>query len=125
MITVSNEKAAWESFFGKAWTKITEFCPEIGGFLICHETRSVYLDDNARALAGLERNADYDGMLELLGMAGKNAGAQAAVQIVSFDEKYTAGILKHRDHAEHSPLAARAAGDTDVRRARPVEVQRI
>lgn len=94
MITVSNEKAAWESFFGKAWTKITEFCPEIGGFLICHETRSVYLDDNARALAGLERNADYDGMLELLGMAGKNAGAQAAVQIVSFDEKYTAGILK-------------------------------
>lgn len=85
-----NEKTAWDSIFGMAWQRITEFCPEIGGFLICHETRSVYMDDNAKALAMLGEDADYDEMLKLLG----RTGSQCAAQIVSFGEKYTAGILK-------------------------------
>ena len=105
---VSNEKMAWDTVFGTAWPKITEFCPEIGGFLICHETRNVYLDDNAVALAGLGSDADYDDMLKLLGKVGNNAGSQAAVQIISFDEKYTAGILKRgayeREHENDSIL---------------------
>lgn len=92
MIKVPNEKKAWDSIFGVAWSKISEFCPEIGGFLICHETRNVYLDDNAKKLTGLGSDADYDDMLKLLGRGG--GGSQTAVQVISFDEKYTAGIIK-------------------------------
>ncbi|MDE7194312.1 MAG: EAL domain-containing protein [Oscillospiraceae bacterium] len=41
-------------------------------------------------------------MLRLLGGVGKNVGSQAAVQIISFDEKYTAGILKRSDSAHET-----------------------
>lgn len=89
-----DEKKAWVSIFGAAWNKITEFCPEIGGFLICHETRSVRMDDNAKALALSDGEADYDEMLSLLGKVGNDADCRFTVHIISFGDKYTAGILK-------------------------------
>ena len=94
------ENMGWKEIFGEAWPKIIEFCPDIGGFLISHETRQVFLDGNARTLAGMDDVPDYDKMLAFLNGLPEHYenGTQLSAQIVSYnDNNLTAGILKRSD----------------------------
>lgn len=56
----NSENVTWKEIFGAAWVKVIEFCPEIGGFLIDHADRKVFLDGNARTLSGLPSATSYD-----------------------------------------------------------------
>lgn len=94
-----SENIKWKEIFGEAWPKIIEFCPEIGGFLISHEAHIVFLDGNARALSGLESSVSYEEMLDFLGKLPGHCenGALLTSQIVTYNDNYTAGILKRSD----------------------------
>lgn len=94
------ENMGWKEIFGGAWPKIIEFCPEIGGFLISHETRQVFLDGNARTLSGMDEVPEYDEMLAFLNKLPEHYenGTQLTAQIVSYnDNNLTAGILKRSE----------------------------
>ncbi len=93
------ENMGWKKIFGEAWPKIIEFCPDIGGFLIDHETRQVFLDGNARKLGGLD-DPDYDKMLAFLNKLPERYenGTQLSAQLVSYnDNALTAGILRRSE----------------------------
>lgn len=89
----------WKGIFGEAWPKILEFCPEIGGFLISHETRQVFLDGNARTLAGTEDMLTYDEMLAFLSKLPEHFenGSQLVSQVVLYNDNFTAGLLKRSE----------------------------
>lgn len=94
------ENMGWKEIFGEAWPKIIEFCPDIGGFLISHKTRQVFLDGNSRTLAGMDDVPDYDKMLAFLNGLPEHYenGTQLSAQIVSYnDSNLTAGILKRSE----------------------------
>lgn len=94
-----SENVTWKEIFGGAWAKVIEFCPEIGGFLIDHGSRKVFLDGNARTLSGLESAVGYDEMLAFIGKLPKRNenGSILASQIVSYSDDFTAGVLKRSD----------------------------
>lgn len=95
------ENIGWKDIFGEAWPKIIEFCPDIGGFLISHKTRQVFLDGNARMLGGMDDVPDYNKMLAFLNKLPEHYenGTQLSVQIVSYnDNNLTAGILKRSEN---------------------------
>lgn len=103
------EKNQWKDIFGEAWPKIIECCPEIGGFLISHGDRKVFLDGNARALSGLESAVGYDKMLSFLDTLPQRFedGTVLSSQIVLFNDDLTAGILKRMEEAvewEHKSI---------------------
>ena len=79
------ENIGWKDIFGEAWPKIIEFCPDIGGFLISHKTRQVFLDGNARMLGGMDDVPDYNKMLAFLNKLPEHYenGTQLSVQILS------------------------------------------
>lgn len=94
------ENMGWKEIFGEAWPKIIEFCPDIGGFLISHENKQVFLDGNARTLGGMDEVPDYDKMLAFLNKLPEHYenGTQLSAQIVSYsDNNLTAGILKRSE----------------------------
>ncbi|MCM1165774.1 MAG: EAL domain-containing protein [Lachnospiraceae bacterium] len=94
------DNMGWKEIFGEAWPKIIEFCPEIGGFLISHETRQVFLDGNARALSGMDEVPDYETMLAFINKLPEHFenGTQLSAQMVSYnDNNLTAGILKRSE----------------------------
>ncbi len=91
-----SKNVIWREIFGSAWNKITEFCPEMGGFLINNDSRKAFLDNNAQALSGLEGTVDYDKMLAFLDRLPEQSknGSVLASQIISYNDNFTAGILK-------------------------------
>lgn len=93
------EKIGWIEIFGEAWPKVIEFCPEIGGFLIVHDTQQVFLDGNARILSGLDEIPKYDEMLAFLNNLPEHFenGSQLTSQIVLYNDNLTAGILKRSE----------------------------
>lgn len=95
----NTEKMGWLEIFGEAWPKVIEFCPEIGGFLITHDTHQVFLDGNARILSGLDEIPKYDEMLAFLNNLPEHFenGSQLSAQIVSYNDNLTAGILKRSE----------------------------
>lgn len=94
------EGMKWKEVFGEAWPKIIEFCHEIGGFLIIHETQQIFLDGNARTLSGLENSVGYDEMLDFLNKLPQqyDNGTQLVSQIVLYSDDYTAGILRRAEN---------------------------
>lgn len=95
----NSENVTWKEIFGGAWAKIIEFCPEIGGFLIDHGSRRVFLDGNARTLSGLEGTVGCDEMISFIEkLPGRNEnGVVLSSQIVLYNDDFTAGILKLSD----------------------------
>lgn len=88
----------WKEIFGTVWHKIVEVCPEIGGFIIFHETHEVVMDENAKLLAGVEKFPSYNGMLNFLGKLPRQfeSGGQLISQILEYNDEYTAGIIKRQ-----------------------------
>lgn len=88
----------WKEIFGIAWQKIAEVCPEMGAFIIFHETQEVVMDENAVALADMEQTPTYNGMLNFLGKLPKKMenGVQLISQILEYNDLYTAGIIKRQ-----------------------------
>lgn len=98
----NSENVTWMEIFGAAWVKVIEFCPEIGGFLIDHADRKVFLDGNARTLSGLPSATSYDEMLsflEKLPQRNEN-GSVLSSQIVLFSDEFTAGILRRSEESD-------------------------
>lgn len=98
----NSENVTWKEIFGGAWAKVIEFCPEIGGFLIDHGGRKVFLDGNARTLSGLESTVGYDEMLSFLGRLPERHenGSVLSSQIVSYSDDFTAGVLKRSEEPD-------------------------
>ncbi|MBD5105328.1 MAG: EAL domain-containing protein [Ruminococcaceae bacterium] len=88
----------WKEVFGVAWKKIAEVCPEIGGFIIFHETGEVVMDENAKALANIDKSPEYNRMLSFLSKLPMRleGGAKLMTQILEYNDQYTAGILKRQ-----------------------------
>ncbi|MDE7362055.1 MAG: EAL domain-containing protein [Oscillospiraceae bacterium] len=93
------ENMGWKEIFGEAWPKVIEFCPEIGGFLITHGTRQVFLDGNARILSGLDEVPEYDEMVAFVNRLPEHFenGSVLNAQIVLYNDDITAGILKRSE----------------------------
>lgn len=86
----------WAEIFGVGWQKIMEICPEIGGFLLDHENRRVYMDRNAEKLTETDELPDYDAMTDFLQILGNDTTSFARLlpQVFYDDGKFTAGILR-------------------------------
>lgn len=86
----------WKAIFGGAWHKVTEFCPEIGGFLINHESNSVLFDNNARMLTKMDNSTDYEKAQELIDRLTKHSDSETGLsaKIIARSGAYTAGIFR-------------------------------
>ena len=86
----------WQGVFGTIWEPLTEISPDIGGFLIDHENRKTYMDDNALSLIGMKRVPEYDEMTVLLASLAERAeiGSKMSVKITTYSKKVTAGFFK-------------------------------
>ena len=86
----------WQGVFGTIWDSLTEVSPEIGGFLIDHENRRAFMDDNACDLIGMRRTPEYDEMTVLLADLAERAeaGAGISVKITTYNKGITAGFFK-------------------------------
>lgn len=95
----NSEKTGWKEIFGEAWPKVIEFCPEIGGFLIAHDTRQVFLDGNARILSGFDEVPEYEQMVAFVNKLPEHFenGSVLNSQIVLYNDDITAGILKRSE----------------------------
>ena len=89
-----NEK--WKEIFGEAWQKIAEFCPEIGGFLVNHESGSVLFDNNAKLLTKMDNSPDYEKAQELIDRLTKHSDSETGLsaRIIARSGAYTAGVFK-------------------------------
>lgn len=85
-----------QKIFGTAWEQVTEICPEIGGFIIDHVNKCVYMDDNALALIGVKAMPSYEKTRELFEKIGENdrAYSNVKVKIISDSSSCTAGIFR-------------------------------
>lgn len=88
----------WKEIFGTSWQKMAEVCPEIGGYIIFHETRETMMDDNAKALADMDKSPEYDRMLDFLSKLPLRLedGSRLTSNILEYNDQYTAGILKRQ-----------------------------
>ena len=94
MAGFSTEK--WTELFGTKWEAIAKICPEVGGFLIDHRFRKVYMDENSLKLAEKSAPPEYNEMIALLDIlnADSTTFSRLAPQVFYEDEEYTAGILR-------------------------------
>ena len=60
------DKSLWQKLFGTIWQTLINTNTEIGGFLINHETKEVFVDSNSMHLMGLRKRPSYDDMLLLM-----------------------------------------------------------
>lgn len=86
----------WKEIFGGAWQRVTEFCPEIGGFLVNHESNSVLFDNNAKMLTKMNHSPDYEKAQELIDKLTKHSDRETGLsaRIIARSGVYTAGIFK-------------------------------
>lgn len=96
IILTGNYSEKWNELFGKNWGKISEICPEIGGFIIDHKNRKVIMDHNSLRLAETDKAPDYDEMIDLLNILESDSTtfSRLAPQIFCDDGNFTAGILR-------------------------------
>lgn len=92
----------WKTLFGTAWETLTEMSPDIGGVLIDHESRSVFMDKNAVKLAGTASVPEYGEMTALLAklVEHSEAGSKLAVKVFAYSSGYTAAVLRLRDYSD-------------------------
>ena len=57
--------ALWNKVFGEGWQIILELQPDIGMFLIDHESKTADADENAFKLLDLHEPPDYQSMLNI------------------------------------------------------------
>ena len=91
---ISHKK--WNELFGTEWLKIMAISPEMGGFLIDHSTKTVYMDDNALKLAEIDFVPDYDTMMGYIDILSSETKKFATLAPLVFyqDGEVTAGILR-------------------------------
>lgn len=105
----------WQGVFGTIWDSLTDISPEIGGFLIDHENRKAFMDENARNLIGMRRVPEYDEMTVLLASLTERAeaGSKISVRIATYSSTITAGFFKlaGEDHKVSTLLPVCEASD--------------
>lgn len=90
------ELEKWKELFGVGWANIMSLCPEIGGYLIDHKNRKVYLDANARKLAEIDEQPTYEAMNDFISLLSADTSTFARLLPKPFyqNDEYTAGILR-------------------------------
>lgn len=86
----------WQRIFGSAWKMMIDYCPEAGGFLIDHRSKTVYADKNLMALAGMHRVPQYEEMVQITESLKNqdDIDAQLVIGIAEENEQLTAGIIR-------------------------------
>lgn len=94
MLKINNAK--WSELFGTKWDEILKICPEIGGFMLDHREKTVYIDGNSLLLLELKEAPSYSAMLEIIDRLSNesNSFARLMPQIFYSDGDIDAGILR-------------------------------
>lgn len=86
----------WQRIFGTAWPTLIKENQGIGGFLLDHENRKAYADENAMKLIGARRDPQYDELTLILAQITERAehNAELEMKICEYNEEITAGFFK-------------------------------
>ena len=97
-----NEK--WKEIFGEVWKDVTESCPNIGGFLIDHESGTVLLDENAKILTNTDDPIDYNNARKAISELKDRSdiNSEISVKVVVNTEACIAGFFKSSEKAAES-----------------------
>lgn len=97
---LSENKSAGK-YFGKVWEELTRLRKDIGGFMLVHEKKEVYYDDNFPAIAGFNSEPSYD---ELASWPEKTAdsGEEFEVVLIADSTKEKAGFVCKIGDEKHS-----------------------
>ncbi len=93
----------WNTLFGTAWDKLTDNLPEVGAFILQHNTKTFILDSNGKKLLNYRKELSYDELSTIINdLIEQDAGAPTMLRtiIAHSDEDITAGYLYIRNGPE-------------------------